>query len=1104
MTQQSTKPREIFHFTSSAIKAETCKVVRFSGTEGLSTLYSFEITLACQEFIDTRKFLISPCTLRIERSAGQSVNFHGFPASCSQNSHHNGWTFYTITLVPQFSKLNGIVHNAIFLNKNVQEIVQEVLKHCGTIKPQHTFQLLKSYPKQEFSMQYNEDAYAYINYFLEREGIYYYFDQQSAQEKIIFCDAPTTHLPIMGNAHITYSPVSGLESIYTDEVITSFTTVQSPLPKYVHVRDYDWKNPNFTLEAKATVDEHGLGDLFFYGDGFTTTKEGERLAKIRAQALYCKGTVYHGTSSVPRISPGYIFNLEKHFDPSCNASYSITHVHHEGSQEGYISMVLGINIANPTDAVYYRNSFTCIEKNTVFRAPHKTERKKISGMIHAFIDTAGQSKTPEIDDYGRYKVVFPQDISGRGTGKASCWLRRAQPSVGLGYGTSFPLDAGVEVLISFTEGHPDRPFIASAIANRESAARDNSASALFSGLSTAGGSGLTFNDKAEKQGFNLQSGSLRSGLFMASGSLDSSIMQSDSLNTVSSTTNFTHASIANTIASRVKSSMSVTGNPGAFSIINMVLKELTNISTAGATNAKLRATQAETDNPEDTSADKEKMGWDFTTDILKVLSFFSATTEKMLGVTKSHLGTNPSPYISTLSSGDNGASLTLQSKITRKLRTMLIAEAVLSLTARSYTEATAIMATQQDQKDIEKAEADARAQNELDKETAQNEITQKYDTLKTEEKEKLDAGSIDQEQYDAKIAEYTVQEENEKATCAQNMDTELEEELHLQAMQKKQTMTRNNTTALTALLSEVVAFITVFASSGGIKTATTNFGGVKIKSDDSNVALTSETGTHVSSNKNISIVALPGASKNVSNATADDLVKMHAQSMGITGNEAFIFNETDNVRVLAHETGAFFAGQSLALESDSNITISNNLKASTYKAGTKSSLAALNIVPDSVTDVTSNIVAVPAAPVPPRATYSELVFNDASCTLTNKGDELLIQQEATPNTGTLKILRKENTAIKNSLELTNTSSKLTFDAHALEITDAQAKISHDTKIGIESTKEIQMTGKTDITIAATKNLTLTGKESLTASGNWGKITASRTSFALSSKMITFN
>ena len=75
------------------------------------------------------------------------------------------------------------------------------------------------------------------------------------------------------------------------------------------------------------------------------------------------------------------------------------------------------------------------------------------------------AKYAEIDDLGRYKVILPFDQSGNAEGKASRWVRMAQPYAGANYGMHFPLHKGAEVLLTFVDGDPDRPIISGSVPN---------------------------------------------------------------------------------------------------------------------------------------------------------------------------------------------------------------------------------------------------------------------------------------------------------------------------------------------------------------------------------------------------------------------------------------------------------------------------------------------------------------------------------------------------------------------------------------------------------------------------------------------------------------
>ena len=520
--------RERFSFTSDALSRDhALLVLRFHGTEGLSSLYSFNISLATQlDSLPLEDMLASRARFVIKKGdSGRDAVFSGYIGSIAQTSRYNDWTFYEVTLHPGLWYATKTVQNNFFIDKNVREILEQCLGKLERCCPKYEFRLAQEYLKQDFSMQNNETLYDYMAWKMERDGLYYFFEEANDGERLVITDSRLTHVNVEGVNPLRYSPGSGLENAHREEVIPSFSLACTPLPKRVILREYDWLNPNRPVVGKSIVSENGMGDVYYYGEGFTSTEEGNRLANLRAESLRCQSRVFQGTSANPHLRPGFCFNLEGHYDTSFNREYLLTEVRHEGSQEAWLSQAIGVPIDN-ADRLYYRNSFSCVASNVQFRPQCRTERKKVAGMLTAFIDSSSDSAVAEVNARGCYKVVFPQDISENAPGKSSCWVRRMQPHVGKGHGFSFPLTPGVEVLIAFVDGNPDRPVIAGAMSNPESGFMENPSSAQAAAIQTPGGNGLAFNDMGTKQGLVLGTGG-RSGLMMSSGSTDALLEFSD-------------------------------------------------------------------------------------------------------------------------------------------------------------------------------------------------------------------------------------------------------------------------------------------------------------------------------------------------------------------------------------------------------------------------------------------------------------------------------------------------------------------------------------------------------------------------------------------------
>jgi len=126
--------------------------------------------------------------------------------------------------------------------------------------------------------------------------------------------------------------------------------------------------------------------------------------------------------------------------------------------------------------------------------------------MNARIDAESSGEYADLDSQGRYKVVLPFDLSGRRGGKASAWLRMAQPYAGSNHGMHFPLHKGTEVLLTFIDGDPDRPIIAAAVPNPETPSVVNDQSLARAGFVTPGGGCLVADDTAGKEQIAIRQG----------------------------------------------------------------------------------------------------------------------------------------------------------------------------------------------------------------------------------------------------------------------------------------------------------------------------------------------------------------------------------------------------------------------------------------------------------------------------------------------------------------------------------------------------------------------------------------------------------------------
>lgn len=504
-----------FTFASDALDIDTFHVVSFKGTEGISAMYQFEIMLISDKSdVELEDMLSAPATFTIKRDDGD-IPFHGILNSFEQLQQAGRHSFYRASLVPKLWWLTLTHHNQIFLNENVKGFIGNVLEDGGLKQGLHfDFKLQGNYDPREYVCQYDESHFSFVSRWMERDGLYYYFEQSDQTEKMVVTDTYISHSPMPEGTALIYSQPSNLDHTHREEVIKNFMVKQQPMPKKVVLKDYNYRKPSLEMKAESLVSDKGMGEIYIYGDHFLTPDEGEKLANIRAEEFRCRSRVFHGVSTVPYIRTGYVFELKDHYRQDFNQRYMTTEVTHEGSQEAYLTTGLGLHLSKHEDRLYYRNSFNCIPATTQFRPERNTEKLKFHGSMNAKVDASGSGQYAELDSHGRYKVVLPLDMSGRNGGKATTWLRMAQPYGGSNHGMHFPLHKGTEVLLTCIDGDPDRPIIQAAVPNPETPSMVNDSSQTQCRITTGGQNRIHIEDMAGSERILLHSPKANSWLRM--------------------------------------------------------------------------------------------------------------------------------------------------------------------------------------------------------------------------------------------------------------------------------------------------------------------------------------------------------------------------------------------------------------------------------------------------------------------------------------------------------------------------------------------------------------------------------------------------------------
>jgi uncharacterized protein involved in type VI secretion and phage assembly len=164
--------------------------------------------------------------------------------------------------------------------------------------------------------------------------------------------------------------------------------------------------------------------------------------------------VARGSSLCARLHPGRRFVLEEHPQEHLNVEYTITAVEHRGVARPSAG-------ESPRPAVY-RNTFACVPADVPFVPARPAPRVVQSCLTATVVGPPGEDI--HVNAKGEIKVRFHWDRAGRGA-DSSCWIRTMQAWGGTGWGTQFIPRVGMEVVVSFDAGDPDRPLVIGCVYN---------------------------------------------------------------------------------------------------------------------------------------------------------------------------------------------------------------------------------------------------------------------------------------------------------------------------------------------------------------------------------------------------------------------------------------------------------------------------------------------------------------------------------------------------------------------------------------------------------------------------------------------------------------
>jgi type VI secretion system secreted protein VgrG len=472
---------------------ETSDVVGFRVERRLGVVTEAEVEVRHGEYVDPDELLGRPAYLGFGRQAPEhgisgvvmDVEMDGTPEDDDERS-----VLYRIRITSWMGLLAREVDCRIFQDKDVKEIVAEVMRGAGIDDRYQVWRLAAAYPKRTYCVQYNESSLAFVSRLLEEEGIFFHAEAGEDGETIVFADDSMASEPIQGDKEVPYRFGAGLAGV--EDAIGVITRRYRTATGKVVLRDYDFEKPKADLTATAAADEDADLEIYDYPGLYKEKNQGERLARVRLEALQCERAVIELESGCPRITAGRWLTLVDAPDDLDGDYFVIGAVH------------------TLRDGVYLARA-TTIPKRVKYRSPQRTRAPVIEGPQTAVVVAPDGAPAEEIhtDKHGRCKVKFHWDRYGKNNDTASCWIRVTQPQTS---GAIILPRVGWEVIVEFQEGNPDRPLVTGRLFNGKwmppYALPEGKSRTALRTSSSPGGKGtneIRLEDKAGSEEISIQS-----------------------------------------------------------------------------------------------------------------------------------------------------------------------------------------------------------------------------------------------------------------------------------------------------------------------------------------------------------------------------------------------------------------------------------------------------------------------------------------------------------------------------------------------------------------------------------------------------------------------
>ncbi|ACM37330.1 MULTISPECIES: type VI secretion system Vgr family protein [Rhizobium/Agrobacterium group] len=369
-----------------------------------------------------------------------------------------GLRSYTLTIRPQMWLLSRRSDCRIWLDMTSIQVLETLFSEHGLPQPDIGF-LQNKPPAQGYSVQWQESDLDYLLRRLEEDGIFYWFQHDKGIHRLRVTDHQIAWSKASASAEGD-DTVRIAQGSSDRNHITEWMRRFSYVPGQRVDADWNFETPNFIPRSQTPslveLPGNAKRELYNYPARAADYLEMERVGKLRAQATQADHERVKGQSTVRVLEPGRRFNPYEEPHPEHKyEEHVITRITH---------WVVDRSYETTENQPEYINEFGAIPSRIPLTPHRTTKRPRIEGAQVAIVaGPSGEEIHP--DKYGRIKAWFPWDRRAKKDGSDTCWIRVSQSWAGGLWGSQVIPRIGMEVMIAYIDGDPDRPLVTGVVPN---------------------------------------------------------------------------------------------------------------------------------------------------------------------------------------------------------------------------------------------------------------------------------------------------------------------------------------------------------------------------------------------------------------------------------------------------------------------------------------------------------------------------------------------------------------------------------------------------------------------------------------------------------------